>query len=437
MSETTLSNQVPKSTGINYQAWINWILGAAFVVFVFTFQTGYAITNVDMTNKLSLTVTQVGIIGSIYTWAFAIAQFASGSILDRLGMRWVLPIACAIVTVGGFVFANANGAGMLIAGQVLMALGGSFGFVGAGFVGGKWFGPAKYGLMFCWVQFVASLAAIAGQRVLGELATEYSWDQLLNGLAMGGLVVTLLLFAILRSPPDSEAAEEWQGFLPFFKSIVEHINEVAAISDSWINALIGGATFGSMLALGVVWGPRFLAAGGMDQTDAFGVSSMMWLGLALGAPVFGWISDKLRKRWMPMAAGCFLQLAAIVYILVNPTMSVQGASIAFFIWGFMSGGSMLNFAIGADLVKPSLIGTSAAVVNAVQFIVGGIIMAIPGQVLSGSGPIARVAHINPERVAVSLTITDYQWALGIIPLTLCGGLLLFVFLRETYPEPDA
>lgn len=437
MSENILANQVPKSAGIDYQAWINWTLGVAFVVFVFTFQTGYAITNVDMTNKLSLTVTQVGIIGSIYTWAFAVAQFASGSILDRLGMRWVLPIACAVVTVGGFVFANANGAGMLIAGQVLMALGGSFGFVGAGFVGGKWFGPAKYGLMFCWVQFVASLSAIVGQRVLGELATQYSWDQLLNGLAMGGLVVTVLLFAVLRSPPDSEATEEWLGFLPFVRSIVDHINEVSAISDSWINALIGGATFGSMLALGVVWGPRFLAAGGMDQTDAFGVSSMMWLGLALGAPVFGWISDKLRKRWMPMAAGCLLQLVAIVYILANPTMSVQGASIAFFIWGFMSGGSMLNFAIGADLVKPSLIGTSAAVVNAVQFIVGGIIMAIPGQVLSGAGPIARIANIDPERVAVNLTITDYQWALGIIPLALCAGLFLFIFLSETYPEPDA
>jgi len=192
-----------------------------------------------------------------------------------------------------------------------------------------------------------------------------------------------------------------------------------------------------MLALGVVWGPRFLAAGGMDQTDAFGVSSMMWLGLALGAPVFGWISDKLRKRWMPMATGCFLQLVAIVYILANPTMSVQGASIGFFIWGFMSGGSMLNFAIGADLVKPSLIGTSAAVVNAVQFIVGGIIMAIPGQVLSGSGPTARFTHIDPGRVVADLTISDYQWALAIIPLTLCAGLFLFIFLSETYPEPDA
>ncbi len=420
-----------------FQAWINWLLGVAFVVFVFTFQTGYAVTNVNMTDDLGLTVTQVGIIGSIYTWAFAVVQFASGSILDKLGMRWVLPAACAIVTLGGFVFANASGPEMLIAGQILMAVGGSFGFVGAGFVGGKWFGAAKYGFMFCWVQFVASLAAIAGQNVLGSLVTEFSWDILLNSLAVAGLILTVLMFIIMRSPHQTgDEDESWPGLIPFLKDLIERINSVCAISDSWINALIGGATFGSMLALGVVWGPRFLIAGGMNATDAFGVSATMWLGLAFGAPVFGWVSDKMRRRKLPMAVGCSLQLLAIIYIIANPSMSIEVASVAFFLWGFMSGGSMLNFPIGAELVKPNLIGTSAAVVNAVQFVVGGIIMAIPGRVLDGSSLIARFAEIDAERVISAPTISDYQWSLVIIPLALSVALFLFLFLRETYQSEE-
>lgn len=418
-----------------FQAWVNWLLGAAFVVFVFTFQTGYAVTNVDMTNKLGLTVTQVGLIGSIYTWAFAVVQFGSGSILDKLGIRWVLPIAAAIVTVGGFVFANATGSEMLILGQVLMAIGGAFGFVGAGFVGGKWFGPAKYGLMFCWVQFVASFSAIIGQRLLGKMITEFSWDQLLNGLAMAGLILTIIMFLVMRSPKGDEI-EKWPGLMPFLRDLIHRINEVCAIPDSWINALIGGATFGSMLAMGVVWGPRYLAAGGMDSGDAYGVSSMMWLGLAFGAPVFGWVSDKLKKRKTPMAVGCGIQLLSIIYILANPGLDIREASIMFFIWGFTSGGSMLNFPIGAELVAPRLIGTSAAVVNAVQFIVGGIIMAIPGRVLSGEGVIARFAQISPERVIPAPTISDYQWSLAILPLILGAAMFLFLFLKETYPRSD-
>ena len=416
------------------QAWVNWLLGVAFVVFVFTFQTGYAITNIDMTKDLSLSVAQIGFIGSIYTWAFAVAQFASGSILDRLGFRWVLPIASAIVTLGAFVFSNATGAEMLVLGQVLMALGAAFGFVGAGFVGGRWFGAMKYGLMFAWVQFVASMAAIFGQQILGKLIETTSWTDILNNLTILGLIVTVLMFVFMREPTEEGSEKQpWPGLKLFIDDLTHSIGEVIAIKDSWYNALIGGATFGTMLALGVLWGPRYLAAGGMEQSDAYAVSAVMWAGLAFGAPLFAWMSDYFKKRKTPMFLGALLQFLAIIYILMNPSMSNTEASIAFFVWGFMAGGSMLNFPIGADLVKPSLIGTSAAIVNAVQFIVGGLIMAIPGRVLVGSGFIARVAEIEGS---VTPSVSDYQWALLIFPITLFLALLLFYFLKETYPAEE-
>ena len=213
------------------QAWINWLLGVLFVVFVFTFQTGYAITNVGMTKDLGLSVAQVGFIGSIYTWAFAVAQFGSGSILDRLGIRWVLPIAAIIVTAGGFMFANATGPEMLIIGQVLMAVGGSFGFVGAGFVGGRWFAPIKYGFMFCLVQFVASLSAIAGQMLLGKLVEQFPWSTLLNGMAVCGLILTVVMLFVIRDPVREDAElMPWEGLTKFIGDLIQAINEVAAIT---------------------------------------------------------------------------------------------------------------------------------------------------------------------------------------------------------------
>ena len=416
-------------------AWINWLLATAFVVFVFTFQTGYAVTNIGMKDDLGLTVAQVGIVGSIYTWAFAVAQFVSGSVLDRFGIRWVLPFACALVSAGGLVFANAGGPEALVVGQVMMALGAAFGFVGAGFTGGAWFGMVKYGIMFCWVQFVASLSAIVGQRVLGTLVTEFAWNELLNGMALIGVALTVVMFLVMRNPKHADQQLiPWNGLKNFIDDVVKAINEVAAVRDSWVNALIGGATFGTMLALGVVWGPKFLIAAGMEQTDAFFTSSMMWAGLAFGAPVFGWVSDKMKSRKRPMFWGALLQLITIILIIAQPGMSAGEANVYFFIWGFMSGGSMLNFPIGAELVKPALTGTSAAIVNAVQFICGGIIMAIPGRVLSGTGFIARVAEIEAEAPGTVARVSDYQWAMIINPIALALALVLFMFLRETYPK---
>ncbi len=411
------------------KAWFNWVIAIGFVLVVFILQTGYAITNVSMSEDLGLTIAQVGFIGSIYTWVFALSQLASGSILDRLGAQRVLPFACFAVTAGAFAFANATGPIMLVAAQVLIAMGASFGFIGAGFVGGLWFEPIKYGFMFSLVQLTASLSAVAGQRTISALADRFDWSQIINGIASCGLAVGVLMLCLLRDPTTRSSS--WNGFHAFFDDLAGGVNQVAAIRDSWVNALIGGATMGTMLAVGVIWGPRILVAGGMAQTDAFAVTSMSWFGLALGAPAFNWLSDALRRRKLPMALGCALQLLTILVILARPSMSPAEASLWFFLWGFMAGGSMLPFAIGMELVPGSLVGTSAALVNATQFIAGGIMMAIPGRVLSGTGLIARVAGIEGSAIE---SIANYRWALVVIPLALASVLLLFPFLKETHPK---
>lgn len=415
-------------------AWFNWLLAVSFVVLVFTLQTGYAVTNIGMKQEMGLSVAQVGFIGSIYTWVFAITQFGSGSMLDRLGMRWLLPSACGLVSIGGIIFSMAPNAEVLVLGQFFMAAGASFGFIGAGFVGGQWFAPSKYSIMFTWVQFAASISAILGQQALAIAVRDFDWRIIILCMALGGVVITLLMFLFMRESHRPEMERKpWPGFKKFFEELFDSVNEVAAVRDAWVNALIGGATFGSMLALGVVWGPRFLIAAGMEIGDAYSVSAMMWLGLALGAPCFGWLSDRVKKRKWPMAMGCFLQLIAILFIIFDSGMDQSTATVTFFLWGFFAGGSMLNFPIGAELVRPSLIGTSAAVVNAVQFIVGGLIMAIPGRVLSGTGLIAHFAEIEMSEAP---TVSDYQWALLVIPLVLLMALLLFMFLKETYPSEE-
>jgi len=422
------------------QAWINWLLATAYVVFVFTLQTGYAITNLSMSEDLGISAAQIGVIGSIYTWAFAVAQFGSGSIMDRLGARWTMPIASAVVTVGAFMFASSTGPIQLVVAQVLMALGAAFGFVGAGFVGGQWFAPIKFGFMFALVQFVASLSAIAGQNLIGAYIVDTPWDAIIYAMAMGGAVLTVLMFIIMRDPVrDDMQQAPWPGIKPFLDELVKSLGEVMAIKDSWINAVIGGATFGCMLSLGVIWGPRFLIATGLDEGTAYTASSMMWLGLAISAPLFAILSDKMKSRKKPMFIGCLLQMIAILFILSRPGVSVSETYFWFFMWGFMSGGSMLNFPIGADLVPIRLIGTSAAFCNAVQFIVGGIMMAIPGRVLDGSGLIARVQEAVDKTDGLVRTgsVSDYQWALIILPITLTMALFLFLFLKETYPDESS
>src|SRR5580698_8504031 len=94
-------------------AWFVWILAVAFVVYLFSFQTGYSIVNSSVQKDVGLSVGAVAPIAAVYTWVFAICQFFGGALLDRLGSRKVLPISIALVMIGVFVFANAQSYGML------------------------------------------------------------------------------------------------------------------------------------------------------------------------------------------------------------------------------------------------------------------------------------------------------------------------------------
>jgi sugar phosphate permease len=88
--------------------WWVWTLAVVFVVYLFSFQTGYSVVNPRVQADVGLSIAQVSTIAAVYTRAFAICQFFGGALLDRLGSRKVLPISITFVTLGIFVFANAR-----------------------------------------------------------------------------------------------------------------------------------------------------------------------------------------------------------------------------------------------------------------------------------------------------------------------------------------
>ena len=64
--------------------------------------------------------------------------------------------------------------------------------------------------------------------------------------------------------------------------------------------------------------------------------------------------------------------------LLNFSPRTRSRTILCFIFGFANATHMLAFSTAADVVQPHQIGTSAAIVNGIMFIVGGILIARPG-----------------------------------------------------------
>ena len=299
------------------EAWLVWVIAVTFVIYYFSFQTGYAIVNPVVQKDVGLSVAQVGIVAAVYTWVFAFFQFFSGALLDRLGSRRVLLPSILLVTFGIFIFANATSFGTLLLSQLFIAVGACSGFVGAGYVGGKWFGMAKFSFMFGLVQFAASLFSAFNQNLLNWAVTSVAWRDLFNLVGLAGVVLFILAVLKLRDP--APPMTEPQSLRSFLASLLQSLLRVARIPHIWVAAAFGSLCFGVMLALGVVWAPKLLMVRGLDVSSANMASSFLWLGLAAGCFVMPWASDKLQNRRLPTITGITLQLVALLALLYMPS----------------------------------------------------------------------------------------------------------------------
>lgn len=408
------------------RGWWIWSLAVAFVIYTFSFQTGYSIVNAGVQRDVGLSVSQVATIAAVYTWSFALCQFFGGALLDRLGSRKVLPASLALVTVGVFAFGNAGSYSMLLLSQVVVAIGSCTAFVGAGYIGGQWFGMARFSVMFGLVAVCSGLVSAFALNLFEAVLGSVSWRTLFNIYGVVGIVLAALSAKYIRNPVPVTGGGN-TGIGEFFSSVIRDIAQVTRIGHVWLASIVGAALFGVMLALGVVWMPKVLMIHGLTQSEAGFVSSLLWLGSAAGNLVFPRWSDRIKRRRLPMIVGSAVVLTCLLALLYVPDVGRGLAIILCLTLGFASAANMLSFSTVADVMKPSQIGTSAAIVNGITFIVGGILISRPGMRIGWGID----AGIEPQ----SLALAQYaSWPL--VALLVIAFALPF-FMKETYPGSKA
>jgi hypothetical protein len=110
--------------------------------------------------------------------------------------------------------------------------------------------------------------------------------------------------------------------------------------------------------------------------------------------------------------------------MLNFPLGTAAAFVLCFIFGFANATHMLAFSTAADVVEPSQIGTSAAIVNGIMFIFGGMLISRPG---------ARIG-MGLEQGIQAGTLEAAQFAGRPIVLALVAGLALAFIMKETYPK---
>lgn len=422
MSHITLKPTVVRNVSITIISMI--FISTLFYFYEYFLRVTPSVMKSQLQTSFGLTETAFGFMVAFYYYAYTPMQIPVGILMDRYGPKRVLTLACALCTLGTFLFASTNNSFIAQLAQFLIGFGSAFAYVGVLKISDDWLAPKYFALMAGLCTTLGMIGAMCGE-VISEFFVEIiGWKTTLLYAACFGVLLTPVLWCVLRNNKVTSRSHKLQYEAKPTGAFLAGITEVIKSPQIWITGFIGCLTYLPICVFAGIWAPDFLVAKGFDKTSAAFGSSLLFLGFAIGCPFWGYLSDLIKSRRLPLILGSFLTAFLLLVAIWLPDTEYFLTCAMLFLTGFFSGVEILIFAVGNDLVRSSICATAASFINMMTMIGAVLLPPIIGKLLDQ-------ALASSE--ASTLSIESYCLVLTVLPLGLALAGIFSTFLKESYP----
>ena len=409
--------------------WIVWGLSALFYCYGFFQRVAPSVMVSDLMGEFGVSAAVLGNLSAFYFYAYAGLQLPIGVMFDHWGARRMLALAALLCGLGSLLFSMADGLAGAYAGRLLIGAGAGFSWVGTLQLAARWLPPNRFALVTGLTLMLGMAGAVGGQAPLAAIVEHAGWRGTMAWAAGFALLLAALIWLIIRDHPPTEKvteppAADVEGEA---KSLLHGLKGTMANRQSWIVAGYGGALSATMLSFAGLWGvPYLMQAYDISRPAAAATTSLLLIGWGIGAPLAGWLSDRLKRRKPLMVLGALVALTTFSAVVYTPGLSLEAARVLLFINGVFSGSMVLCFAAGREHNRPETAGATLGFVNTFVMAAGAIFQPLIGWLLDlgWDGALAagvRIYSVSTYRAAF-LTI--------VVSGTVC--LLMGLLMRETH-----
>ena len=413
----------PSSRELRVLPLLAWATGATFFFYAWVLRVAPSVMVEELMRDFAVGAGVLGHLSAAYFYGYAGMQIPVGLLLDRFGPRRLMTVAALVCAGGCVLFATGGSFATVITGRFLIGASAAFSLVGAMAVAGHWFPANRFAIFSGLAMAMGMAGGVLGQAPL-RLAIEASdWRTTTLLLAAGGVAIAVAAWATVR--------DKWHGSGGMAVAL-SGLGKVMRHRQTLLIALTGLGTSAPLLAFAGLWGVPFLeTAYGMSRTSAAGVTSAFFAGWGVGAPLFGWLSDRIGRRRDPLLFALALKtvaLAALIYVPGLPLLALVSLS---FLVGLFGSAQILCFALVRENHTPALSGTAIGFLNAVVTGAGALFQPLVGILLdlAWTGEIASGARVYQAEA--------YRIALASLIACCVGGFLCLLAVRETYCRPQA
>ena len=333
-------------------------------------------------DELGLSYSMAGMLFSSYFFLYAFMQVPSGILSNILGPRRTIIWFTIFTVIGSLLFYAVDNYWLLIIAQLLMGLGSSVFYINAVKLTSDWFPPESK---------ASAIGILSASSGLGNFASYVGFPLAITFL--GGwrplylycsflLLITFIgNFIFLVEHPDAQKNHNFDNGFRLSSNIK------AALSDRRIYTFIVGYVLMSFNWVFFSWLPKFLIdAKSLDYVNVGFVSSV---GTIMGIPgciLIGLISDRLKKRKLPLVAFSAAANILLAILLVSPSNT---PTIVYAVliggMGFSLSTWVLFFPMISETLPPDVTGIAQGLVNGVGTLGFSIISPIYGGLIDLTG----------------------------------------------------
>ena len=418
-----------KSSFMHRYSWYGWFvccLAATFYCYEYLLRIEPSVMEIQLRQHfLSLSAGGLGLLSSMYYWAYTPMQAVVGVLTDRYGPRKTLTAAIGFCVLGTFIFADTQLIYVAAIGRFLVGCGSAFAFVGVLKLVAMWL-PEKYFAVFAGLTTsLGMLGALCGDIGMTWMVHHLGWHEVLILSAFVGIALIPIFYFFVHERLIHEPASANEDLKHYMLGFIKLIKK----KDILIAGVVGCLMYLSLSAFAEMWGIPFLQrVMPGPHVMASTLNAMVFLGWLIGGPISGLLSQYFKSRRQLLIWGSIAAALCFCVILYNPAISSVAMGGLLFLFGVLCSPQVLCFAVGRDHVHLKSAASAAAAINMLVMVSGMLLQPLMSRILDWAWSGQMSAGLR------EYSVNDYRIALTILPVALIISAVLAYFMRESFGQ---
>ena len=399
----------PAERSIYWPFALAWLFALVFYFVQYALRSAPGVMLPELSQAFGLTTLGLSSLIGLYFYTYALFSIVAGASLDRYGAK--LPLASGVfaVAVGGVLF----GLGSITAaetGRLLQGAGSGFAFTGAVYLASRGFASRWLATAVGFTQFAGMLGGFAGQAAVGPLVHGIiGWQSFWIDSGVLCAVLAVLVLFVTPSSHAPSSGSVWSMFAPY-KVVLKN-------PQSYLNGFVGGLLFMPTTVGAMIWGVPFLLDLGATPGEAAQRASTVAFGWVIGAPLLGFIADRIGRRKPVLYVGMVLMVLALIGVVYMP--GILPHYLGGLVFGIGSGAAMIPYTMIKEVNPDNVKGCATGAMNFLVFSLSAFLAPAFGFALfdlSGGQPLTLAVFQRADLIWVGAIILSF---------------ILTLFLRET------